>query len=84
MFDNSLFSRFLKASYSRLHVFVLHLCPVPLPIVTMKSASPTPPPEEQEELDDPYIHSVSTEEFVETVERASHEEDEKELTPSQE
>lgn len=50
----------------------------------MKSASPTPPPEEQEELDDPYIHSVSTEEFVETVERASHEEDEKELTPSQE
>ena len=28
----------------------------------------------EEEPDDPYIHTVSTEEFVETVEKASHEE----------
>ncbi len=28
----------------------------------------------EEEPDDPYIHTVSTEEFVDTVERASQEE----------
>lgn len=31
-------------------------------------------PNTDEELDDPYMHTVSTEEFVETVERASQEE----------
>lgn len=30
-------------------------------------------PDADEELDDPYIHTVSTEEFVEAVEQASQE-----------
>ncbi len=37
--------------------------------------SPTTIPDPAEELDDPYIHVVSTEEFVEAVEQASQEEE---------
>jgi|GEM_PF-5357559 len=37
-------------------------------------------PNTDEELDDPYIHIVSTEEFVETVERASQEEKDDSVT----
>lgn len=40
----------------------------------MNSAIPTTSPVSDEDMDDPYIHTVSTEEFVESVERASHEE----------
>lgn len=36
-----------------------------------RDSSPTPDPEE--ELDDPYVHTVSTEEFVEIIEHASQE-----------
>ncbi|WP_170069406.1 hypothetical protein [Spirosoma pollinicola] len=45
----------------------------------------TPPttPNSDEELDDPYIHTVSTEEFVETVERASQEENDDVLAPKE-
>ena len=39
-------------------------------------------PDAGEELDDPYIHTVSTEEFVELVEQASQEETDKVSTPS--
>lgn len=41
-------------------------------------------PKADEELDDPYIHALSTEEFVENVERASQEETDETLTPSPE
>ena len=34
-------------------------------------------PDMNEELDDPYIHTVYTEEFVETVEQATKEENDK-------
>ena len=37
-------------------------------------------PDADEELDDPYIHTVSTEEFVETVERDSQEENDDLIT----
>lgn len=40
----------------------------------MYSYSPETSPDSEEDLDDPYIHTVSTEEFVETVEQASQEE----------
>lgn len=40
-------------------------------------------PDSDEELDDPYIHTVSTEEFVETVERASQEENDDVLVPKE-
>ncbi|MVM42287.1 hypothetical protein GO730_39015 [Spirosoma sp. HMF3257] len=40
------------------------------------------PPDADEELDDPYVHTVSTEEFVETVEQASQEKKEDVLTPN--
>lgn len=36
-----------------------------------------------EELDDPYVHTVSTEEFVETVEQASLETKEDVVIPNQ-
>lgn len=39
-------------------------------------------PDADEELDDPYVHRVSTEEFVETVEQASQETKEEVLTPN--
>ena len=37
-------------------------------------------PESANDLDDPYIHPVSTEELVQTVERASQEETNEKLT----
>lgn len=40
----------------------------------MGSDSPATIPDFEEDLDDPYIHAVSTEEFVETVEQATQEE----------
>ncbi|GAB4039857.1 hypothetical protein [Spirosoma gilvum] len=40
-------------------------------------------PDEDEELDDPYVHTVSTEEFVETVEREIREEKEDGLTATE-
>lgn len=43
----------------------------------------TSTPDEDEELDDPYVHTVSTEEFVEAVEQASQETKEDVLTPNQ-
>lgn len=41
-------------------------------------------PNSVDELDDPYIHTVSTEEFIQTVEWASKEETEEQLSTSQE
>ena len=41
-------------------------------------------PNADDELDDPYIHTLSTEEFVENVEQASHKENNEELTPNKE
>ncbi|WP_168207711.1 hypothetical protein [Spirosoma sp. KCTC 42546] len=43
---------------------------------SMSLANPENIPDSEEDVDDPYIHTVSTEEFVETVERASQEESE--------
>ena len=40
-------------------------------------------PDSDEELDDPYIHTVLTEEFVETVERASQKQNDEELAPNE-
>ena len=40
-------------------------------------------PEPEEDIDDPYIHTVSTEEFVETAERASQEKNDEMLTPNE-
>jgi len=40
-------------------------------------------PEPEEDVDDPYIHTVSTEEFVETVEQASQEKNDEMLTPNE-
>ena len=40
----------------------------------MNSATLTTSPDSDEDRDDPYIHIVSTEEFVESVEQANHEE----------
>ncbi|GAB3789240.1 hypothetical protein GCM10028818_57390 [Spirosoma horti] len=37
-----------------------------------------------EEIDDPYIHTVSTEEFVQTVERASQDETDSMLSSNSE
>ena len=39
-------------------------------------------PDSVDELDDPYVHTFSTQEFVQTVERASQEETDEGLTPS--
>lgn len=50
----------------------------------MNVDDPVTSPDSADELDDPYIHTVSTEEFVQTVERASQEETDEKLTPSQE
>ena len=50
----------------------------------MSNDKPTTIPNADEELDDPYIHTVSTEEFVETVERASQQEQENGLSPNDE
>jgi hypothetical protein len=41
----------------------------------MNPATPVSIPDPTEELDDPYVHIVSTEEFVEAAEAASHEEE---------
>lgn len=46
------------------------------------SSRTNPEPEEGEEIDDPYIHTVSTEEFVETVEQASQKEVDEEVAPN--
>ena len=43
--------------------------PLPSPDTTPDSTDP------EDELDDPYIHTVSTEEFVEAVEAAGHQKD---------
>jgi len=48
----------------------------------MPLPDPVTSPDSADELDDPYIHTVSTEEFVQTVEQASQEETDEELTPS--
>lgn len=40
-------------------------------------------PDADEKVDDPYIHTVSTEEFVETVEQASRETKKDLITPNQ-
>ena len=45
--------------------------------MNLDTPTTSPDPEEEDEvMDDPYIHTVSTEEFGESVERASHQEDE--------
>lgn len=41
----------------------------------MSLAPPVTVPDQAEELDDPYIQTVSTEEFIEAVEQASQEEE---------
>ncbi|GAB4019429.1 hypothetical protein GCM10028808_57160 [Spirosoma migulaei] len=48
----------------------------------MNTDKQTFPPEADEELDDPYVHPVLTEEFVETVEQASQESKQDVLTPN--
>ena len=40
----------------------------------MNSDQSITPPELEEKLDDPYVHTVSTEEFVNAVEQADQEE----------
>ena len=39
-------------------------------------------PDADEELDDPYVHTVSTKEFVETMEQASQETKKDVFTPN--
>lgn len=46
----------------------------------MNLDNPTTNVEPEEDLDDPNVHTVSTEEFVETVERASQEDNDEVLT----
>lgn len=48
----------------------------------MNFDNPTTIPDSEEDIDDPYIHTVSTEEFVETVERASQEENDEVFIPN--
>ena len=48
----------------------------------MNLPDPVTSPGLADELDDPYIHAVLTEEFVQTVERASQEETDEGLMPS--
>ncbi|GAB3740537.1 hypothetical protein GCM10028774_56380 [Spirosoma jeollabukense] len=50
----------------------------------MNEDNPVTSPDSADELDDPYIHSISTEEFVQSVELATQEETDEKLTPSQE
>jgi hypothetical protein len=50
----------------------------------MNVDEPTTSPDSADELDDPYIHTVSTEAFVEAVEQASQEETDDGLTSRQE
>lgn len=52
---------------------------LPFTFSRMYSYNPEASPDSEEDLDDPYIHTVSTEEFVETVEQASQEESDNEL-----
>lgn len=49
----------------------------------MNTDKQTITPDADEELDDPYIHTVSTEEFVEAVEQASQETKEDISTPDE-
>ena len=49
----------------------------------MNSDNPITTPSPEEDLDDPYIRTVSTEEFVKTVEGASQEEKDDELAPQE-
>lgn len=49
----------------------------------MNKDKPTTITDADEELDDPYIHTVSTEEFIETVERANQEEKDDPVTPNE-
>lgn len=39
-------------------------------------------PDAEEDFDDPYVHTVSTEEFIETVERATQEENDRNVDSS--
>jgi hypothetical protein len=48
----------------------------------MSVDNPATIPDSEDELDDPYVHTVSTEEFVETVERASQEETDYLIAPN--
>jgi hypothetical protein len=49
----------------------------------MNLNDPVTSPDSVDELNDPYIHTVSTEGFVQTVERASQDETDEVLTLSQ-
>ena len=64
---------------SLVHVSVRYLCLQLLHPSRMNLDTPTTSSVSDEDLDDPYIHTVSTEEFVESVEQDSHEENEEEL-----
>ncbi len=44
---------------------------------------PTTIADSDEELDDPYVHTVSTEEFIQTVERDSQDENDEALAPQE-
>lgn len=61
----------------RLHL--LHGSIHPLHFNAMNSATLTTSPDSDEDMDDPYIHIVSTEEFVESVEHDSQHENNEEL-----
>ena len=62
-----------------LPVSVRHLRLQRLHFSRMNLDTPTTSPDSDEDMDDPYIHTVSIEEFVESVERDSHQENEEEL-----
>ena len=49
-----------------------------MPIPSLVTSPDPTDPDLADELDDPYVHTVSTEEFVEAVETASRESDRKE------
>ncbi|RAI78146.1 hypothetical protein HMF3257_35940 [Spirosoma telluris] len=64
-------TRFVSAWLNGL---VLHLCFLQLTFGRMSVTDSSPTPYPEDELDDPYVHTVSTEEFVEIIEQASQEE----------
>lgn len=55
---------------------------LPLIFGSMNSENTTTHPNSEDDLDDPYIHIVSTEEFVETVEQATQEASNTGLVPN--
>lgn len=57
-----------------LNVSDLHPYLIVLTSGSMSLNDPATIPDAEEDLDDPYVHTVSTEEFIETVERATQEE----------